>query len=75
VLFVHGGGDDAYNWDRKVADRLQTALGSKPHLDVPKFAGLETWIGRRRSGILAMRCALCLQVQSWLLTRSAARPA
>jgi hypothetical protein len=50
VLFVHGGGDDAYNWDRKVADRLQTALGSKPHLDVPKFAGLETldWPATKR---------------------------
>jgi pimeloyl-ACP methyl ester carboxylesterase len=41
VLFVHGGGDDAYSWDRKFADRLQKAVGPKPHLDVPKFDGLE----------------------------------
>ena len=41
VLFVHGGGDDAYTWDRKLADRVQAALGSTPHLDVPTFDGLE----------------------------------
>jgi predicted alpha/beta hydrolase family esterase len=41
VLFVHGGGDNAYSWDRKLADRLQKAIGSKPYLDAPKFDGLE----------------------------------
>ena len=41
VLFVHGGGDQAYDWDRKVADRLQRALGPVPQLVVPHLTGLE----------------------------------
>lgn len=41
LLFVHGGGDEAYSWDRKLADHLQAALGPTPQLDVPKLDGLE----------------------------------
>jgi len=50
VLFVHGGGDAAYSWDRKVPDRLQEARGSTPHVDVPKFDGLEAldWPATKR---------------------------
>jgi hypothetical protein len=50
VLFVHGGGDDAYRWDRKLADRLQEALGTTPQLEVPKFDGLEEldWAATKR---------------------------
>lgn len=42
LLFVHGGGDDAYRWDKDMADRLQEALGPDLPLSVPLVQGLET---------------------------------
>lgn len=41
LLFVHGGGDDAYAWDKKIADRLQALLGDKMPIACPKLDGLE----------------------------------
>ena len=41
VLFIHGGGEDALSFDRKIADRLQKAIGSGAHVDVPLIRGLE----------------------------------
>jgi uncharacterized protein len=41
LLFVHGGGDDAFAWDRDIADRLQEALGPDWPLSVPSIPGLE----------------------------------
>ena len=41
LLFVHGGGDDAYRWDKKIADRLQAVLGSSRPLACPHLEGLE----------------------------------
>lgn len=42
LLFVHGGGDDAYRWDKDIADRLQESLGPDLPLSVPLIEGLET---------------------------------
>lgn len=42
LLFVHGGGDDAFAWDKDIADRLQAALGADLPMDVPLIPGLET---------------------------------
>jgi serine hydrolase len=39
LLFVHGGGDDAYAWDKKIADRLQKLIDAP--LDCPHFTSLE----------------------------------
>lgn len=41
LLFVHGGGDDAFDWDKKIAYRLQKLLGSGMTIDMPHIAGLE----------------------------------
>ncbi len=41
VLFVHGGGDDAYRCDKEIVDRLQSDLGPDKPIDVPLIAGLE----------------------------------
>jgi pimeloyl-ACP methyl ester carboxylesterase len=42
LLFVHGGGDDAYRYDKKIADRLQGLLGASQPLNSPFIEGLET---------------------------------
>ena len=42
LLFVHGGGDEAYRHDQKIVDRLQKALGSEMPVAFPFVAGLET---------------------------------
>lgn len=42
VLFVHGGGDEAYDYDRKIADRLKQALGPHRPIAVPHIPGLES---------------------------------
>ncbi len=39
ILFVHGGGDDAYAWDNKIVDRLQK-LVDEP-IGFPHLSGLE----------------------------------
>jgi len=41
VLFVHGGGDDAYAYDRKIVERLRQALGAAAPISLPLIAGLE----------------------------------
>jgi uncharacterized protein len=41
VLFVHGGGDDAYSYDKKIVDRLQKAVGNDTAVTFPRIAGLE----------------------------------
>ena len=42
VLFIHGGGDDAHQWDKKIVDRLQALLGSERPIDFPLIGGLES---------------------------------
>jgi pimeloyl-ACP methyl ester carboxylesterase len=42
ILFIHGGGDEAYDYDRKIADRLQQALGPGYLLTSPHIRALET---------------------------------
>lgn len=41
VLFVHGGADEAYRYDREIADRLQQSLGTEPVVRFPCIEGLE----------------------------------
>jgi len=41
VLFVHGGGDEAYDYDRKIVERLQEALGAAVSITFPLVPGLE----------------------------------
>ena len=41
VLFVHGGGDDAFSFDFEIVRRLREALGTKLQLEYPRFVGLE----------------------------------
>jgi predicted alpha/beta hydrolase family esterase len=41
LLFVDGGGDEAYRYDKKIADRLQKALGSEMPFAFPFIHGLE----------------------------------
>jgi len=41
ILFVHGGGDDAYRFDLQIVQRLREALGSEPSIVYPRIAGLE----------------------------------
>ena len=41
VLFVQGGGDDAYKYDKKIVDRLQKALGPELAIAFPYIEGLE----------------------------------
>ena len=42
LLFVHGGGDEAYRYDQKIVDRLQKALGPEIPIAFPFIGGLET---------------------------------
>lgn len=41
VLFVHGGGDEAYAYDGKIVDRLRQVLGAPTPIVFPHFSGLE----------------------------------
>lgn len=41
LLVVHGGGDEAYRYDKQIADRLQKALGSETPIAFPLIGGLE----------------------------------
>lgn len=41
LLFVHGGGEDSYAWDKKIVDRLQRELGPDMPIDFPLIPGLE----------------------------------
>jgi pimeloyl-ACP methyl ester carboxylesterase len=41
VLFVHGGGEDSYAWDKKIVDRLQPELGADLPVSFPLIEGLE----------------------------------
>jgi predicted alpha/beta hydrolase family esterase len=41
LLFVHGGGDEACDYDREIVDRLQQALGAKPPVALPHIPALE----------------------------------
>jgi len=41
LLFVHGGGDDAYRHDKDIVDRLQPLLGAGMRIDFPRIVGLE----------------------------------
>ena len=52
LLFDHGGGDAAYSWDKKLAVRLQTLLGSSRPLACPHLEGLETLDWRAVAGEL-----------------------
>ncbi len=42
VLFVHGGGEDSYAWDKKIVDRLQQELGADLPISFPLIDGLES---------------------------------
>jgi len=42
LMFVHGGGDEAYKYDKQIVDRLQAALGSEMPIAFPFIKGLET---------------------------------
>ena len=51
VLFIQGGGEGAYEVDRKLASSLQEALGAKYNVVYPKMpeeesAGYEAWKAR-----------------------------
>ncbi|MEQ1770642.1 MAG: alpha/beta fold hydrolase [Devosia sp.] len=39
--FVHGGGDDALAYDKKIASRLQAQLGDAFEIEIPLIPGLE----------------------------------
>jgi pimeloyl-ACP methyl ester carboxylesterase len=41
VLFVHGGGEESYAWDKKIVDRLQPLLGPDMPIDFPLIGSLE----------------------------------
>jgi len=41
LLFVHGGADEAYRYDKQIVDRLQTALGPEIPIAFPLIRGLE----------------------------------
>ena len=48
ILFIHGGGDDGYGSDSKLADSLQKNLGKTyevafPHMPEPDFDSTESW--------------------------------
>src|SRR5436190_13847994 len=48
LLFIHGGGDDGYGADSKLADSLREKLGEKykvtfPRMPEPGFDSSETW--------------------------------
>jgi pimeloyl-ACP methyl ester carboxylesterase len=47
LLFVHGGGDDAFEWDRNIVDRLQGSLGEDLPIALPRLKSLEAldWPG------------------------------
>ena len=42
VLFIHGGGDEAFDYDKKIVERLQAALGPDLRVNFPFIEGLET---------------------------------
>lgn len=41
VLFVHGGGDDAFRFDSEIVTRLREAIGPSLRVEYPRIAGLE----------------------------------
>ena len=41
LLFVHGGAENAYSFDKKIVDRLQPLLGGGHRLRFPHMKGLE----------------------------------
>jgi len=61
MLFVHGGGDEAYDYDRKIAERLQQALGAPhqvacphiPALEQLDWPAVETQLGKRLDALPA----------------------
>jgi hypothetical protein len=57
VLFVQGGGDDAYVWDKDIVERLQEALGKAPRITFPKIEGLDAlnWKSAKRELGTAMK--------------------
>jgi predicted alpha/beta hydrolase family esterase len=57
ILFVHGGGDDAYSSDKTMAERLEALLGPDETLDRPHFKPLEQldWPGVAKEVGAALR--------------------
>ena len=58
LLFIHGGGDDGYGTDSKLADSLQKNLGGKykvafPHMPTPEFDASESWQKKIHEAIAA----------------------
>jgi predicted alpha/beta hydrolase family esterase len=48
ILFIHGGGDDGYTTDSKLADSLQQNLGDNyivlfPHMPTPDSHSAQSW--------------------------------
>jgi uncharacterized protein len=41
VLFVHGGGHNAFGFDLEIERRLQDAIGTDVSIEYPRFVGLE----------------------------------
>jgi predicted alpha/beta hydrolase family esterase len=58
ILFIHGGGDDGYGKDSKLADSLQKNLGKKyrvtfPHMPEPDWDSTEIWPKKIHEAIAA----------------------
>lgn len=41
LLFIHGGGDEAYDYDRRIVGRLRQVLGPAPPVIFPHIPALE----------------------------------
>ena len=62
ILFIHGGGDDGYEADSKLADSLQKNLGNTykitfPRMLAPDFDSAESWPKKINEAITAQQPA------------------